>query len=119
MGPNMHVTPPGAFTHLHQDGNGTLDLAHFCLSGCNEVVMLRRLTERHKSHAISLLNRTVNYDVLGALSHGDGLVRLIFSVSSINIVFKHQSESHPCYFVKAEKPMWPSKDGIQKCKEMG
>ena len=41
MGPNLYVTPPGSFTHFHQDGHGTVDSGHQCLRGRNEVVMLQ------------------------------------------------------------------------------
>lgn len=43
MGPNLYVTPPGSYTDFHLDGFGTVDSGHLCLSGYNEVVMLRRL----------------------------------------------------------------------------
>lgn len=74
MGPNLYVTPPGSFTRFHQDGKhriccvlhnrihlkfnfciagyGTVDSGHLCLSGYNEVVMLRRLPNGHDSNAI-------------------------------------------------------------------
>jgi hypothetical protein len=29
MGPNLYVTPPGAFTSFHQDGNNTLIILPF------------------------------------------------------------------------------------------
>ena len=84
MGPNMYITPPGGFTHFHQDGHGTVDSGHFCLMGYNEVVMLRRLTERHKQHALWLLTRDRSrendmsfYDGLYQLPHDDGLVRIL------------------------------------------
>jgi hypothetical protein len=74
------MTPPEAFTHFHQDGHGTVDSGHQCLSGYNEIVILRRLTERHKRHALQLLNGEVKrrgkskYDGLYGLPHGDGYV---------------------------------------------
>lgn len=37
--------------------------------------MLRRLTERHKQHALSLLNGASKYKALYNLPHGDTLVR--------------------------------------------
>ena len=73
MGPNLFVTPPGSFTRFHQDGKechccgvfcifakfnisipgyGTVDSGHLCLSGYNEVVMLRRLPSGHEENAI-------------------------------------------------------------------
>ena len=62
MGPNMYVTPPATFTHFHQDGHGTVDSGHLCISGFNEVVMLRRLTERHKQHALMILTADFGND---------------------------------------------------------
>ena len=65
MGPNLCLTPPRSFTHLHQDGHGTVDSGYLCLSGCNEVVMLRRMTEERKKHALKILvSGTDNYDAL-------------------------------------------------------
>lgn len=48
MGPNLYITPPGSYTIFHQDGHGTVDSGHLCLSGYNEVIILRQLTETHK-----------------------------------------------------------------------
>jgi hypothetical protein len=56
MGPNLYITPPGSFTAFHQDGHGTVDSGHLCLSGYNEVIMLRRMSEEHKQNAIYILN---------------------------------------------------------------
>jgi hypothetical protein len=79
MGPNLYVTPPASFTHFHQDGHGTVDSGHLCISGYNEVVMLRRLTERHKKHALWILSgrkpEGSHFDGLYSMPHGDGLVR--------------------------------------------
>lgn len=77
MGPNLYITPPGSFTQFHQDGFGTVDSGHLCLSGANEVVMLRRLPERHKEHGLYLLKcnlKSLRYNGLYDLPHGDGLV---------------------------------------------
>ncbi|KAL9178436.1 hypothetical protein ACHAXT_003766 [Thalassiosira profunda] len=93
MGPNLYIAPPTAFTHLHQDGHGTTDSGHLCLSGYNEVIMLRRLTEKHKCHALNLLTGgEVNpRGILYGLPHEDQKTQL----------------------------GWPSKDAIGKCKKMG
>ncbi|KAL9189365.1 hypothetical protein ACHAXT_009040 [Thalassiosira profunda] len=92
MGPNLYITPPCSFTHFHQDGHGTVDSGHLCLSGYNEVVMLRRLTERHKCHALNLLTGTSEpHSTLYGLPHRDGL---------------------------GTQPGWPSKAAIEKCKSM-
>ncbi len=76
MGPNLYVTPPGSFTHFHQDGHGTVDSGHMCIDGYNEVIMLRRMNERHKKHALHLLTcadrckgKGVQYDALYGLPH--------------------------------------------------
>lgn len=55
MGPNLYMAPGGAFTGFHQDGTGTVDSGHSCLTGYNEVVMLRRLPENHKVYAMSFV----------------------------------------------------------------
>jgi hypothetical protein len=52
------VLSASSFTQFHQDGHGTVDSGHLCCRGYNEVVMLRRLPERHKLHALHLLNGT-------------------------------------------------------------
>lgn len=71
MGPNLYISPGGGFTHFHQDGYGTVDSGHMCLSGYNEVIMLRRLTERHKKNAIKILCGKGSYDALYGRPHGD------------------------------------------------
>ena len=85
----MYITPPAAFTYFHQNGHGTVDSGHWCLSGYNEVVMLRRLTERHKKHALMILTGNLDnyeksskadlppkyFDGLYQEPHGDKLVR--------------------------------------------
>lgn len=85
MGPNLYVTSPRSFTHFHQDGHGTVDSGHFCCSGFNEVIMLRRLTERHKQHALSLLNGASKYKALYNLPHGDTLVRAWNGYQSLTV----------------------------------
>eukprot|EP00617_Octactis_speculum_P021493 CAMPEP_0185751146 /NCGR_PEP_ID=MMETSP1174-20130828/9899_1 /TAXON_ID=35687 /ORGANISM="Dictyocha speculum, Strain CCMP1381" /LENGTH=297 /DNA_ID=CAMNT_0028427991 /DNA_START=9 /DNA_END=899 /DNA_ORIENTATION=- len=73
MGPNLYITPPGTFTHFHQDGHGTVDSGHLCLRGRNEVVMLRRLDEPNKLRALRILNGScLNYDALYGMPHNDG-----------------------------------------------
>jgi len=85
-----------SFTHFHQDGHGTVDSGHTCLSGYNEVVMLRRMPEEHKQRALYILNdqakkKRSKYDGLYGLPHGDGL---------------------------GAKPDWPSVDAIEECRRM-
>jgi hypothetical protein len=96
MGPNLYVTPPASFTHFHQDGHGTVDSGHLCVDGFNEVVMLRRLTERHKKHALWIFSGSKTdasfWDGLYKEPHGDGL---------------------------GEKPLWATTEMIKECKRMG
>ena len=94
--PNLYITPPAAFTHFHQDGFGTVDSGHLCLSGYNEVVMLRRLPEDHKRNALNFLHdhkRSKDFKnsdaFLYGLPHSDG-----------------------------EKPPWPNHDTINEWKRM-
>jgi len=96
MGPNFYMTPPASFTHFHQDGHGTVDSGHLCISGYNEVIMLRRLTERHKKHALWILSGKQrggsHFDGLYSMPHGDNL---------------------------GKKPPWPNTDMIKECEEKG
>jgi hypothetical protein len=96
MGPNLYVTPPASFTQFHQDGHGTVDSGHLCIHGYNEVVILRRLTERHKKHALWILSGSKtdssHWDGLYKEPHGDGL---------------------------GEKPNWATKEMVAECKRMG
>uniref|UniRef100_A0A7S2YQT9 JmjC domain-containing protein n=1 Tax=Entomoneis paludosa TaxID=265537 RepID=A0A7S2YQT9_9STRA len=90
MGPNMYITPGGSYTQLHQDGNGTVDSGHCVLSGYNEVVMLRRLPERHKDHASKLMPNRGEYDALYNFPHENG-----------------------------KKPDWPTNETVQAWEDMG
>jgi hypothetical protein len=57
MGPNLYISPPGGRTWFHEDGHGTVDSGHQCLSGQNEVIMLRRITdEPSRLNALHALN---------------------------------------------------------------
>jgi GH24 family phage-related lysozyme (muramidase) len=95
MGPNMYITPPAVFTHFHQDGHGTVDSGHLCINGYNEVVMLRRLTERHKKHALLILTgnrkaagkeRQRYFDGLYQEPHGDGLVSIFTELGGACVI---------------------------------
>mmetsp|Transcript_2478 Transcript_2478/g.3628 ORF Transcript_2478/g.3628 Transcript_2478/m.3628 type:complete len:969 (-) Transcript_2478:1192-4098(-) len=101
MGPNMYVTPPASFTHFHQDGHGTVDSGHLCLNGYNEVIMLRRLTERHKKHALMILTGNLKESKVLNHTYFDGLYQV-----------PHGDEL-------GEKPAWPTVDKIEECRKMG
>jgi hypothetical protein len=140
MGPNLYITPPGGFTHFHQDGHGTVDSGHFCMSGYNEVVILRRLTERHKKHALWILTRDRKssksgldfYDGLYQLPHDDNLVSIPcnylsenehgFLISTVLLSFRYnitQIFTDYRQRIKGIKPSWPSKEAINECEAMG
>jgi len=97
MGPNLYVTPPAPFTHSHQDGHGTVDSGHLCIGGYNGVVMLRRLTERHKEHALWILSgRRLDGHYYGGLytePHGDGLVRQVAQIVGFRLNHAHNVAS--------------------------
>jgi hypothetical protein len=46
------------------------DSGHFCIQGYNEVLMLRRLPERHKLHACQMVPGFEKYNPLYDLPHG-------------------------------------------------
>ena len=56
MGPILTISPPDSWTVMGQSDGGTVDTEYLCLVGYMEVVMLRRLTKRHKQHALWVLN---------------------------------------------------------------
>ena len=101
MGPNVYLTPPGSFTHFHQDGYGTVDSGHQCLTGYNEVVMFRRMPEDRKKHCLEILNGKIEakgeqeYDALNTLPHGDDNVRN-FNLFYYNFVSRAYAKK--CFF---------------------
>jgi hypothetical protein len=62
FGPNLYITPPGTFTQIHQDGCGTVDSGHYCHRGYNEVIMLKRGTEKEMKEAEEILVGKSVYD---------------------------------------------------------
>jgi len=84
MGPNLHKAPPGAFTSFHQVGHGTVDSSHLNIEGFNEVIMMRRMDEIHKRHALYLLTCgdrrkgvQLEYDALYGSPHQDVSARVM------------------------------------------
>eukprot|EP00977_Amphora_coffeiformis_P024058 scaffold14974_cov195-Amphora_coffeaeformis.AAC.65 len=74
MGPNLYMTPAGSFTHLHQDGHGTVDSGHYNVTGYNEVIMLRRMPEIHKRNACQMVpGASAKYDALYGKPHDSGM----------------------------------------------
>ena len=85
MGPNMYITPPGSFTRFHQDGYGTVDSGHMCLSGYNEVVIFRRLPRDYDKSAINQDTGTddVGCETLYEMPHADKLVSRVLVLMSL------------------------------------
>jgi len=93
MGPNLYISPPSSFTHFHHDGHGTVDSGHLCLSGYNEVIMLRRLTEKEKCRALRILTGTSDpHSTLYGFPHQDDVETLLG---------------------------WPNKEAIRQCEKLG
>ena len=57
MGPNLYTTAAGPFSWWHQDGHGGVDSGHQCITGLNEVWMLRRMGEEGKVAAMKILHK--------------------------------------------------------------
>ena len=99
------------------------------MKGYNEVVMLRRLTERHKQHALWLLTKDRSkendmkfYDGLYQLPHDDGLVSTLTPLQMKSPMFFPFVDLTSSFFlntIQGEKPVWPSKESIEDCKRMG
>ena len=120
MGPNCYVSPGnyrvsrcfsclqmltivvftsgGGFTQFHQDGHGTVDSGHVCLTGYNEVVMLRRLPEGHKLQACQMLPQFISSCTKEDMAR--------------NILYRlpHEDNRKDC-------PMWPTKPVIRQWKD--
>lgn len=60
MGPMFYIGTGGAFTSFHEDGVGAVDSVHLNITGCNEVIILRRLTGEQREHASQILKFTLN-----------------------------------------------------------
>ena len=97
---------------------GTVDSGHLCLSGYNEVVMLRRLPERHKCNALNLLTGSSqsSHDTLYGLPHRDNLVRQFWFRTLVN---RNLLRSNFTVIPQDPTLGWPTKESIGKCKEMG
>ncbi len=124
MGPNMYLTPPGAFTSFHQDGHGTVDSGHTCIAGYNEVVMLRRLPEDHKCNAIRYMSKKVERGrkPLYEAPHDRVQVRMR-AISSPNtllswlqVVITHRMVVFIC--PKSDAKLWPKNAKIKEWERM-
>ena len=62
-----------AHTDIYFQGFGTVDSGHLCLSGYNEVILLRRLPKGHDRNA--MLN-ALGGDVFPTPHHNDDKVRI-------------------------------------------
>ena len=55
LGPHVFVDASNSYTGFYQDLYGTVDSVHYCHSGCNEVVILGRLSDTQKMEAMRIL----------------------------------------------------------------
>lgn len=68
FGPLIYAGVGGAFTPFHEDGLGTVDSGHLCLTGYNDVVILRRLQGVARKDAANKLGISLDKrpnDVMG------------------------------------------------------
>lgn len=113
MGPNGYLTPPGAFTPFHKDGGGTVDAGHLCLTGYNEVVILRQLPEIHEEQAMSWLELNGEESKHGAQSNN---VVCMLMGNKNAFYFNVLTYFSWCY--SQYKQDWPTKDWVDKCRRM-
>lgn len=104
----------GGFTHFHQDGHGTVDSGHLCIEGYNEVIMLARMDEINKKHALHLLTcsdrrkgKDLNFDALYGLPHNDVSFadvceRNVFNFSSLHPFMDLIREKSRCGRIKLQ-----------------
>lgn len=109
FGPNLYLTVPGAFTGFHMDGNGTVDSGHSCISGPNEVVMLRRLPMPQTDIILKIDSGTG----LGSLPHNRSEV----SCHTVDIAYLEEqcvfSPTLLLYF-QMDTNIWPTKDLVEE-----
>jgi len=93
MGPNLYVTPPGASTVYHEDGNGTVDSGHQVITGYNEVILFPRIDSSKKQKVLDIV--TGNQHNLGG--------------------YKLKVEPHDDAIEK--KPLWSTTEQFDNVKE--
>ena len=119
MGPNLYVTPGGGFTHLHQDGQGTVDSGHCVIGGYNEVVMLRRMPERHKQAACGMIpqrrRRAATADAAEAAQNGEnaGSEGIAAKQYDSLYTFPHGDSDQ-----QGDRPDWPHNDTVKEWESM-
>ncbi|CAM9360246.1 unnamed protein product [Ascophyllum nodosum] len=109
LGPNLYITPPGSWTHFHQDGNGTVDSGHQCLAGRNRVIMLRRLDEDNKRRALRIL--AGDHDLGTNSSGGAG------AGAAVPDVHRGDEMLYKLPHGPGQKPPWPSEAAIDRLRE--
>ena len=83
---------------MHQDGHGTVDSGHTCISGYNEIVILRRLPEQHKLRACSMMPSREQVNV---------------EQQAKNMLYKL-----PHADLREDKPSWPTRETIDEMNRM-
>lgn len=46
----LYLAPAGGETFFHMDADGIADAGHYCISGLNHVIILRRLSKVAEEH---------------------------------------------------------------------
>ena len=88
----------GGYTQIHQDGHGTVDSGHSCITGFNEIVITRRLPEQHKLRACSMMPSREPVNV---------------EQQAKNMLYKLPHED-----MREDKPSWPTTAAIDEMNGM-
>jgi hypothetical protein len=101
----------GGYTQFHQDGHGTVDSGHSCLSGYNEVIMLRRLPECHKRQACQLIPSTSSLEHDPATPVGADIAR---QNQAENVLYRLPHDDF-----RSDKLTWAQTSTIDEWKKLG
>jgi hypothetical protein len=120
MGPNLYISPGGGYTQFHQDGHGTVDSGHSCLTGYNEVIMLRRLPECHKRQACQLIpsvmipHKNKNYNMDNNESQSTKRNMSPRQNQAENVLYRLPHDDF-----REDKLLWPQTSTIEEWEKLG
>jgi hypothetical protein len=111
----------GGYTQFHQDGHGTVDSGHSCLTGYNEVVMLRRLPECHKRQACQLIPSITTGSTIetNSQSHSLRSARRNVNASSLQKQAENVLYRLPHDDFREDKLTWAQVDTIEQWEKLG
>ena len=125
------VSQPGTFVRTHQKGHGSVDSEYVCLHGTAQVFMLRRLPERHKLHALSIIvgpgfehNNLYNVPSSGMMVSSTTVVNDTHATDDCFMMSNHGATPTPpsqlCSYPTSSKCPQPrlTDDKIRQLKEM-